>query len=124
MHLYGDDLRAPPRKDLDLRQQPWRDGVAHDVRESLLNIEGLWYASHVARAVFDPDEQGTASRVGERDQGLEDAIRGGQVPLELEGFAFRAGEDLDEVHMLGSMLRSASGGKLPSRWNNRARNAR
>ena len=54
------------------------------------------------KKVLHPEEQGAASAGGECDDRLERAIGSGEVPLAIERRAFRALEELDEAHMLGS----------------------
>ena len=70
-------------------------------------IEGIAHAAHVPALVLDADKQRSARGVGEGDDRLERAVRGGEVALELEDLALRALEQLDEVHALGSSLGSA-----------------
>lgn len=50
-------------------------GSTHDIGDALLDIKGIWYATHVSRAIFAPHEQRAAGGVGEGDQALEHAIR-------------------------------------------------
>jgi hypothetical protein len=105
--LHGQHLRATPRQDLELRHESGDDVVADQVGEALLQIEGIAHAAHVSALVLDADKQRSARGIGEGDDRLERAVRGGEVALELEGLALRALEQLDEVHALGSVLGSA-----------------
>jgi hypothetical protein len=47
----------PPRQDLDLRHQPRTDPVADQVGESLLLIQRVGHATHIAAAILHPIER-------------------------------------------------------------------
>jgi hypothetical protein len=60
----------------------------------------------VRSPVFDADEKGAVGRIGEGDNGLDGAVRRGEIAFELQDIPFRGFEELKELHVLASILRS------------------
>jgi len=54
VYLQGQHLCLPPGQDLDLRDEPRADPVADQVGESLLLIQRVGHAAHIAAAILHP----------------------------------------------------------------------
>jgi hypothetical protein len=63
VHLQSQHLRLPPGQDLDLRHEPRADPVADEVGETLLLIQRVGHAAHIAAAILHPDQQGAAFNI-------------------------------------------------------------
>jgi hypothetical protein len=100
MHLHGQDVSAAPRQDLQLGHQPRNDVVANQIGQALFQVQWVAHTAHVSRSILDADEQRAARRVGERNQGLQRALRGGEVALEFQRLALCTLEEVEEIHML------------------------
>lgn len=96
--LHHQHLRLPPEQDLDLRRQPRADPVADQVGESLLLVQWVGNATHVAAAILDPDQQNAACSVGEGHDRFQRPIRLGKITLELQRLALRALEQVKQVN--------------------------
>lgn len=61
---------------LEIRQQTWRDGIATQAGETLLECEGFDDTPDVPGSVFDTDQNDSAGRVGEGNDCPQDPVRG------------------------------------------------
>ena len=60
--------------------------------------EGIRDSANVSRSVFDSDEQGAAGSIGESDNGLKHAGRGGEVSFEFECLSLGQGQEVRQIH--------------------------
>src|SRR5260221_3734012 len=87
--------------------KPRCDGIGNEACHPLFDLQGVLHAAHARGAAFHSQDQGAAGGIREADKGLQGAVRGGEIAFELQRLAFRALEQVEEVHGLGSKLRSA-----------------
>src|SRR4029453_14742394 len=97
-------MASAPRDDLQLRHQPRHNVIADEVRQTLFEIEWLLDTADVSGTVFDPDKHRPSCRVGECDEAAEHSVGGGQVTLEFERLPLRTFEQVEQVHVLRSIL--------------------
>jgi hypothetical protein len=69
--LHYDQLGRVPRDHVDRRNQPWRDPVADETRETLLLLERIEQSAHALGAVFDSDDEQAARSIGKGDQRVQ-----------------------------------------------------
>lgn len=98
-------MGCAPREDLELGHETWRDAVADEARQALLDIQGLAHAPHVPRPVLHANDERAAGGVRKGDDCLGHTMGRGEVPLELEGLPLGTLEQLDDVHGFGTPLR-------------------
>ena len=112
--LRHQDMRLAPGQNLDVRYEPRADGVHHEVGQPLFDRQNLRYAAHPAGFVLDSNRDNAASRVGKRDERLQDAFVGGQVSLVFEGLALRPLQQFEQVHNSALYSEGSEAETLPS----------
>ena len=74
VHLHGQQVRAAPGHDVQLRRQARSDAVADHARQPLFEIERGLDAAHVPGGVLNPDQERTTGGIGKRHQGSQRAV--------------------------------------------------
>jgi hypothetical protein len=78
--------------------------IADEVGQTLFEIEWLLDTADMSRSVFDPDKHRPSRGIGKGDEAAEHSVGGGQVTLELEGLPLWTFEQVEQVHVLRSIL--------------------
>ena len=92
------DLRLSPGHHFDRRHQPWRDAVCNQIGETLFLHQYVGDSLDPLRTVLDSQHKNAARGVGERNDGLQRAVRGREIALELQCLAFRSTKEGNQVH--------------------------
>ena len=96
--LHSQHVQIPPRHHLDIGNEAWTDRIGNQVCEFLFRCKHVGHTADILRSVLHADDDNTASSVRERNQAFENAIWGGQVPLEFEGLPFGALQQFEQDH--------------------------
>lgn len=113
IHLHGHDMSAAPRQNLQFRDKTRQNVVAHHAGQAFLHIQRRTHTNHVAGTVFHTNQDDDASRVRKRHNGAQHSIRRRQVALELKCLAFRALQEIKEVHRSEVYYEAAETARLP-----------
>lgn len=95
-------------KELDLRDDAWRNVVTHKVGGPFLLLERLIHAANMPAAVFNADEKRAARSLGESHDGSARAVWRRQVTLELQCLAFGTLKYRDRTRNFTRTRRTAS----------------
>ncbi len=110
IHLNGENLCAPPPKDLHLRHDPRRDPVADPVDEPFLEIERLRNAANMTASVLHAHDQRSAGRIGECHDRPEGAGRRGKARL--NSSVFPSGRSRISTRSMTSEVYSEAGCRI------------
>ena len=98
INLDRQDLSLSPGHHFDRRDQPWGDAVRNQIGETLFLRQNVRDALDPLRAVLDSQHENAARSVGERNDGLQHAVRRREIAFELQRLAFGPTEQGNQVH--------------------------
>jgi hypothetical protein len=95
--VYSQQMRAAPRQDLYLWDEPRRDRMGNQICNTLFFREGVGYTQDSTCFVLDADQESPAGSIRECDEGADHPVGRGQIALELESLTLGAGEQRERI---------------------------